>query len=426
MLFRHLFIALLFTGSFTWLKANDWPAWRGPSGNGKLDSKLEYPTRWSAGQGILWRIALPSPGNSSPIVFGKKLFLTSAENKGKDRSLLCFNTGDGSLLWKKTVSTKADQITHKTNPYSSASPFCDGERVYAWHGNAGLHVYDLSGKEVWSRDLGSDYDHIWGPNAASPVVHEELLLIHAGPGVSVTLFGLDRKTGDIKWKNDLNGAESKAAKEFKGSWATPFLLKTESSFQILLGLPGKIQSFDPANGKEIWQCRGLSDLSYTNVLTGNGRAVYFCGYGGPGLGMRLPEADESGDLTDTYRLWADPLKGKAKKRNPQRIGSGQIIGDYLYVLNEPGSVECIEVETGATKWKEKLSGKSWSSMNLINGLLYVNDKQANSYVLKPDSTKLSLIAQNKLDSKQLTNSSMAFASGQIYFRTHQYLYAIGR
>ena len=405
MISKLRFLALFLLGTGQLCPANDWPGWRGPSGEGILETDLEYPTQWSAEKGILWRVTLSAPGNSSPIVFGNHVFLTQAENKGKERSLLCFDAGNGSLLWKRTATTEASQVTHKTNPYSSASPYCDGERVYAWFGNAGLYAYDIAGKELWSKDLGKDYQHMWGPNAASPIVHGELLILHAGPGSAVGLIGIDRKTGEIKWENELESTESSEPKQFKGSWATPLIVKSDSSHQILLGLPKSIRSFDLANGKEIWRCRGLSDLSYTNVLVGNGRAVYFSGYGGPGIGIRLPEADESGDITDTYRLWADQPKGK--KRNPQRIGSGQIVGDYLYLLNEPGSVECLEVETGRSKWKEKLAGKSWSSINAINGNLYLNDQKASCYILKPNPSGLNLLYQNKLDPDQHTNASMA-------------------
>ncbi len=426
MLIRTCLIAFFLIGNFHPLTANDWPGWRGPGGDGKLESDLKYPQQWSAQENVIWRTQLPAPGNSSPVVVGNKIFLSLSENQGQDRSLLCFDASDGSMLWKKTASTTAGQITHKTNPYCAASPFCDGEQVYVWFGNAGLYAYDLNGKEIWSTTkLGDNYQHQWGPNAASPVVHQDLLLIHAGPGTSVGLFGIDRRTGKIKWQNKLQGTASENVKSFKGSWATPLVTETGSSFQILLGLPGSVRSFDPDNGREIWRCGGLGDLAYTNVLTGGGRAVYLGGYGSPGIGLRLPEADESGDITDTYQLWADPPKSK-KRKNPQRIGSGQIVGDFLYLLNEPGQIECIEVETGKSRWKERLSGKSWSSMNYINGLLYVNDMKATSYLIKPDSKKLDLVAQNKLDPKQHTNASMAFAGGRIFFRSDQYLYAIGK
>ncbi|MCH1409967.1 MAG: PQQ-binding-like beta-propeller repeat protein, partial [Verrucomicrobiales bacterium] len=124
----------------------------------------------------------------------------------------------------------------KTNPYSSASPFSDGVRVYASQGNAGLYTYDLDGNEIWKRDLGTDYAHIWGPNAASPIVRGDTLIIHAGPGLAVALFGLDKNTGETLWKKELPTAVSNDVGQFKGSWATPLLIENAGSTEMLIGL----------------------------------------------------------------------------------------------------------------------------------------------------------------------------------------------
>ena len=191
---------------------------------------------------------------------------------------------------------------------------------------------------------------------------------------------------------------------------------------MLLGLPGFLTSFDPKSGKELWRIGGLGDLCYTNVMTGGGRALYLCGYGGPGIGVKLPSATETGDLTTSHRLWADPPKGK--NQNPQRIGSGQIIGDHLYLLNEPGVMQCSEVTTGAILWRERLSASSWSSMNRIGNILYVNDTLGTTYLIEPDPSGMKVIATNPVDSNQHTNASLAFANGRIYLRTDRHLYAI--
>ncbi|NNE90154.1 MAG: PQQ-binding-like beta-propeller repeat protein, partial [Verrucomicrobiales bacterium] len=149
--------------------ASDWPSWRGPDGNGKLPNDAKYPTEWSATKNLKWKIDLPGPGNSSPIVVDGKVLLTQATDSGKTRSLLCFSAENGALLWEKAVDYGKQDTTHRTNPYCAASPVSDGKLVFAWHGNAGLHAYDLDGNEKWNRNLGTDYEHIWGPNAASPV-----------------------------------------------------------------------------------------------------------------------------------------------------------------------------------------------------------------------------------------------------------------
>jgi outer membrane protein assembly factor BamB len=404
--------------------ANDWPGWRGPNGDGTLVEAGAYPTAWSATENIAWKVELPDRGNSSPVVWGGKVFLTQQEDKGKLRSLVCYDAKDGKELWKKTINYGKEEQTHGTNPHCPASPVTDGKLVIAWHGNAGLYAYDFDGKEKWKADLGSDYAHIWGPHAASPVLLGSGLLIHAGPGPKAKLFALNKDTGSTIWETDLDEFEGKAPGDFRGSWATPLIINNGGRTEMLIGLPKFLTGWDPKTGKELWRAGGLGDLCYVNVMSGNGRAVYLCGYGGPGMAVKLPEPTKTGDITESNRLWADPPKGQ--NRNPQRIGSGVIIGDHLYFLNENGDLQCTLVETGANLWKEKVSGTSWSSMNLIGGKLYLSDKRATTYIVEPDPKALKLVATNQVDPGQSTNASLAFAAGRIYLRTDKFLYAIGK
>lgn len=401
--------------------ANDWPGWRGPGGDGKLPAANDYPSEWSASKNVKWRVDLTAPGNSSPIVVRDRLFLTFARDEGPERILQCRSTDDGSVIWEKAVAYDRKDATHKTNPYAAASPLCDGERVYAWHGNAGLHAYDLSGKEVWSRDLGNDYEHIWGPNAASPILYGDILVIHAGPGMAVRLFGVHRKTGETVWERELKDEESAKPDQFKGSWATPLIIENAGRPEMLIGLPGFLKSFEPLSGEELWRCSGPSDLAYTNVLADMERAVYLSGFGGPGMGVKLPTAEEKGDITASNRLWAE----QGKKPNRQRIGSGQMIGDHIFQLDEPGIMVCLEAATGKKLWEERMSKRSWSSMNLIGDKLYVNDELGTTYIVRPDPTGLRVLHTNTLEGNLHTNSTPAFAGGQIFLKTDSSLFAIG-
>lgn len=419
-LIPSLLFPLLLTAASS---ANDWPSWRGPGGDGKLPADASYPLSWSAERGVAWKVPLAAPGNSSAIVCRGRVFLTLGENGGRTRSLLCFDAEDGSLKWRRSVDYGKEDITHKTNPFCAASPVTDGELVYAWHGNGGLWAYDFEGEERWHRDLGTDYEHQWGANAASPVLVGDTLLVSAGPGTAVRLIAVNRVSGEIIWTREKPEARSANTEDFKGSWATPLILGEGEDARALLGLPGYVGSFELKTGAERWRIMGLSKLCYTNVVVGGGRAAYLCGYGGPGIGFRLPEPGETGDLTGTHRLWADPPKGQ--NQNPQRIGSGQVVGDYLYLLNEPGVIQCLEMATGKSVWKERLSRrKSWSSMNLVAGRLYINDVAGTTFVLSPDPDGLEILATNELGPGLHTNASLAFAEGRIYLRTDTALFAI--
>ena len=142
-------------------------------------------------ENVRWRVPLPERGNSTPVIWGDRVFVTQAVDAEHRRALMCFEKGSGKLLWKSGVTYADKELTHETNPYCSASPVTDGERVIASYGSAGLYAYDFSGKELWHRDLGKQH-HIWG-NAASPVIHGDLCILNVGPGERQVLVALDKK-----------------------------------------------------------------------------------------------------------------------------------------------------------------------------------------------------------------------------------------
>jgi outer membrane protein assembly factor BamB len=419
LLFCLLIFASLRLCASTATAENQWPNWRGPNANGHLDAAPgTFPVEWGPEKNITWKTPLPGPGNSSPIIWNDRIFLTQAVDHGKTRSLLCFNRTNGKLLWQKEVPYPEEDPTHKTNFFDSASPVTDGKLVYAWHGNAGLFAYNFDGQEIWRRtDLGK-YTHQWGANAASPVLYQNSLLLHAGPGSDAKLFAFEKSTGKTIWTKELPDAVSDSFKQFKGSWATPVLvLNNDGRDEMLIPLPQRLTSFDPNTGDELWRCDGLSDLCYTNALLGDHLIVAMSGFKGPAIGVRLPDGMTSGNITDSHRLWqVEP--------NQQRIGSGIIVGDHIFILNEPGVAQCLEARTGREIWKARLSATSWSSANLVGDLLYFTDQTGTTFVVEPNTTKLHILETNRHAKKELTNSSLAFSNGQIILRTHQNLYGI--
>ena len=151
----------LFAITTAYAAAADWPAFRGPHGNG-ISLETEAPTNWSSTENIRWKVSLPRPGNGSPIVVDGRVFVTSAEDEqGRRRSLYCLDSTNGEKLWVRSVDFDETMPTHKDNPYCATTPVSDGERVVVWHGSAGLWCYDLQGKELWNRNLG-EFRHMWG------------------------------------------------------------------------------------------------------------------------------------------------------------------------------------------------------------------------------------------------------------------------
>jgi outer membrane protein assembly factor BamB len=398
-------------------RAADWPAWRGPHGTGVYD-EVDLPTTWSATENVAWKAPLPGPGNSTPVVAAGRVFVTCASDKGATRSVLCFDRASGKLLWRQDTKFTGEETTHETNPYCAASPATDGRRVFAWHGSAGVVAYDAQGgKPLWQRDLGP-FRHIWG-NASSPVLYGEKLILQLGPGPETRLVALDARSGQTVWENDLPEAKGKAPDHWKGSWGTPVLYKADDGRTTLVaGLPQYVAGFDPESGKELWRCRGLGDLVYTNPLIGNGVIVQMSGYQGPALALRVPKPGETGDLTASHRLWL------VEKGNPQRVGSGVIADEHVYILNDPGVAECIELRTGKQVWKQRAAHSSWGSMVLSGDRLYVTDMSGQTVVLRA-GPKFELLHENALADGDLTRASVAVSDGQIFIRTYKQLYCIG-
>lgn len=393
-------------------RAENWPLWRGPTGQGYSTDK-NLPVKWSTKENVKWKIELPDSGNSTPIVWGERIFLTQATDKGKKRALLCLARKDGSKIWEKTVEYRGKEVIHGTNTYCAASPATDGERVVVFHGSAGMYCYDFAGKELWKKEFGPCH-HIWG-SAASPVIYKDLVIHNFGPHEKTFLVALNKKDGTEVWRQD-----EKKSSDYFGSWSTPVVAEVKGRTELVMSWPGVVKSYEPATGKLLWESRGLEKegaddrLTYTSPLVNENGIVALGGYGGAGLGLR---AGGTGDVTDSHRLWRSP------KRNPQRIGSGVIAGDHVYIVNEP-SVACLELKTGKEVWNQPIAGNAWSSIVLADGKLYIVSQRGETYVLaaKPEHE---LIGINKLDGA-VTRASIVPSSGEFLIRTYKHLWCIGK
>jgi len=392
--------------------AGDWPQFRGPGGRG-ISDETEVPVTWSRQENVRWRAELPPPGNnSSPIVSGDAVFLAVATDEGHRRSLHCYDRDSGELRWQRTVNFEGDEPTHRTSPYAGSTPAADGERVVVWHSSAGMHAYDYDGNPLWSQDLGP-FIHIWG-YGGSPVIVGDLVVCNCGPGERQCVVALDNRDGRVVWKTaEPNGTDGRQ-KPWIGSWSTPVVAQVDGHEQILVSYPDHVNAYSPADGSVLWQCDGLDKLVYTSVLLGDGLAVSMGGFRGPAIGFRLGGA---GNVTEGNRLWR-------VEKNPQRIGSGVILGKYLFMVNEPGTAECIDPAGGEPLWQEQLpvKGPIWSSLVAAAGRLYVTTQQGDTVVFAADPEKLEVLSVNSLGEK--TNSTIAIAGSRIYHRTHAALYCI--
>lgn len=396
--------------------AGDWPAFRGPTGNG-LSPESSAPLNWSAEKNVKWKSKLPGPGNGSPIVSNGRVFVLCAEDKGKKRNLYCLDRATGVQQWVRTAAFAQEMPTHQTNPYCGSTPAADGQRVVVFHGSAGLFCYDFAGQELWQRDLG-EFRHIWG-YGTSPVIVGERVFLHSGPGKRVFVGAYELATGKTVWETDepVPGNQAREDGKYLGSWTTPVVATIGGKQQLLCTLPKRIVGLDPANGSVLWWCEGVrgprGDLAYSSPVVCGDVCVTVGGFKGPAIGFPL---GGQGNLTDA-RLWRI-------EENPQSIGSGVFYGGHLYRPNAgPGTIECIEPATGKVLWSDRAKGgEYWGSMVLAAGRIYVTNQAGTTIVFRPNPEKFELLAANDLG--EPSNSTPAFSDGQIFLRTFGNVYCI--
>ncbi len=420
-----LVYGLLFTSLMTY--ADNWTSWRGLQSDGVSYEKTSFPTTWDREKNVKWRAELPSPGNSSPVIWEDKVFITQAVDRTHERLVMCFNRNDGQLIWKKGVIYTADEPTWKRprNPYCSGSPVTDGTYVYATFASAGVFCFDLDGNQIWKRDLGFQH-HEFG-NGVSPMLYENLLILYHGPNESEksVLYAMDKKTGDTVWKVD--DPNFKAGKDrednFRGnangsvaSFSTPAIIQVNGRDELVTAYPKWIVGLDPSSGKEYWRSGGINPLVYCSPVFFEGNVIMLGGYGGPALAVKC---GGSGNVTDSHMLW----RSKAKS---DRLSTGVIKGNYHYSCDRSGLATCLDLKTGKRIWRERARGKGkdtafWGSSVLAGDLIYTVNKSGDGIIFKA-SPEFELVSANPLG--EPSNSTPALSNGQIFIRTHEALWCI--
>jgi outer membrane protein assembly factor BamB len=404
----------------TWnLSAANWPAWRG-DGSG-VSTEKHAPVTWSKSENVRWRTALPDRGNSSPIVWEDKVFLTQAE--GTRRSVMAFERNGGKLLWQQGTDYTEKDPSHETNPHASATPVTDGERVIATFGSAGVHAFDLEGKKLWSRDLGKQ-THIWG-YGSSPVIHQDLCLLYFGPGPRSFLTALDKKSGKTVWQVD--APEWQPAERFDGfagksngvvgTWSTPLIVKSGTRDEVVMTFANQMRGFDPKSGRELWKTDGLNPLLYTSPIAGEGFIVGMGGFFGSTVAVKM---DGSGDLS-AQKVWS------VKREKKHYLSSGVIKDKHIYISATVGVAECRELATGKLLWEERLKttgpkGETWGSMIGVGDKLYVVNQSGDTFVLRANPEKFEQLAVNSLN--EPCNTTPAISNGELFIRTDKALWCI--
>jgi len=395
----------------------NWPQWRGPTLDG-VSREANLPVRWTRDENIAWKLPLPSKSGATPIIWGDKIFLNVADKE--DLWLWCVERGHGKVLWKKHIAAGNFEI-NKQN-MSSPSPVTDGTNVYAMTGTGVLKAFDFSGKELWARDIQKDYGRFglnWG-YGSSPLLFENALYIQVLHGMKTQdpsyLLRIDAKTGKTVWRVE---RPTDAIRESPDSYTTPALLRYADKAEIVVSGGDCVTGHDSATGKEIWRGNGFNlhkDPAYRVIASPvvHNDVVYVPTRVRP---LQVFRAGGHGDITETHRLWTF--------QNGPDVPTPVTDGTYFYSVNDRGIVWCLDAKTGKEIWGPQRIHKAIYSASpvLADGKIYITDEDGLTTVFKA-GPQFELLAENNLD--DYTLSSPAISGGQLFIRTAQFLYAIGK
>ena len=405
------------------IRAENWPGWRGPSGDG-ISAGKGIPTKWSSKENIAWRIAVPGEGHSSPIVWGDKVFLTSSLTEKNKRILLCIDRLSGQTVWQRDVVQSPPETIHRLNSRASGTPATDGKQVYVTFmraegdeviapnvgserlitpGKIIVAAYDLDGNEKWKTNVG-DFLSAHGFNTC-PVLFEDLVILNGDHDGNAYLVALDRQSGRQRWRTR---RENKTR-----SYVTPIIREIDGITQMILSGSLCIASYDPRNGKRHWIVDGPTEQFVASMVY-DGKYVFATG-GYPERHTLAIRPGGKGNVTDTHIAWRTT-------RGAAYVPSPIISGRYLLMVADSGIASCFEARTGKRHWMERLPGGHSPSPVSADGLVYFVSDRGVTTIIRPSET-FAVIAKNELG--EPVSASPAISQGQIFLRTHQHLYCIG-
>jgi outer membrane protein assembly factor BamB len=436
---RKLFLAFFISGMLSMTYAENWPGWRGPGSLG-VSTEKGIPVQWDMSKNVQWKVEVPGLGHSSPIVWGDRIFVTTAvssdprednwqkgffsgERKPDEAEIswqvLCFDRETGKLLWQKTaVRRKPLNARHTKNSYASQTPVTDGTYVYVFFGDQGMYCYDFQGNVIWSRELGSfTMRRGWGA-ASSPVLYQDLVIQTCDQETGESfVIALDKKSGKTVWKTD---------RDELSSWSTPYLYLQGARPELIVNATRGIRSYDPRSGKLLWECRGpATSITVPTPTFSNGLIIVSSGFIAEQVRpITAFRPGASGDLTlKEGETKSDAIVWRQMAAAPY-IPSPTAYGDYVYVLLDQGFIACYEAKTGREVYARRRIdvGANFSASPVaLDGKLYCASEDGDVFVIKA-GPEYELLAKNSMGESIM--ASPALSGGKMFIRALKHLYCI--
>lgn len=401
------FAALLLLSTLRALAA-DWPAWRGPTGDGHAAGGERAPLKWSETENVLWRAPVRGRGHSSPTVVGDRIYLATADTATSEQLVLAYDRATGQPLWETAVHRgPLESGNHRNSSAASSTVAWDGERLLInfLHAKA-IHTtaLDRSGKILWQTRV-ADYAVHQG-FGASPVVHESVVLIAADSRAGGTIAGLDRRTGKVLWTQ----SRPKIA-----NYPSLAVVRAAGRAQAVIGGCNLVASFDPISGRKLWEVEGSTEETVVTAVS-DGQRIFISG-GYPRNHVAAIEADGS---------------GKVAWQNPTRVYVPAMLvrEGHVYAVLDAGQAVCWKSDTGEELWREKVDRDFYASPVMVGSRIYATSLRGVTSVFEATPQKFALLAQSQLGDEAY--ATPAICGGRIYVRAakkgearQEFLWCIG-
>jgi outer membrane protein assembly factor BamB len=414
--FTGWFALLLVSSAFA--AAGDWPHWRGPNDDGM--AKGDAPLHWSDDEHIAWKAPVPGRGFSSPVVWGDRIFLTTAVPTGSAAGrgdlvehkfmVLCFDRKTGKQLWEKVAKVATPHQGHhpQYGSFASNSPITDGKYLFAFFGSRGLYCYTLSGELVWKKDFGAlQMFRDFGEGAWTALHGEKLVAVMDHEGDSF-LVALDKNSGRELWRTPRDG---------NTNWSGPYITSHDGRKQVIMSGSREVCGYDLETGKRIWGAKGLGQNTIPAPVAHDGIVIVMSGFRNPNLlAIRL---GREGDLTGTDAIIWQNQRGNSYTPSPV-MHEGK-----LYMLTDTGMLSCFDAKTGKPFYQQQRLPKPYSfkaSPVGVNGKLYLASENDDVVVVRLGE-KFDVLATNTLKDQTFI-ATPAIVDGEIYLRGQNTLFCI--
>ena len=397
------------------LLADDWPQFRGPTGQG-ISSARNVPVKWSATSNIKWRAPIPGRGWSSPVVSQGRIYLTTSVSARKADPVslraLCLSAADGKPVWDVEVFRQEASATgslHQKNSLASPTPIVQGERVYVHFGHLGTAALNLRGEVLW-RQTELRYESVHG-NGGSPILVDDALIINYDGAENPFIAAIDSSTGKIRWKTS---RQTPARNKF--SFSTPLEIELSGTRQVISAGSGMVGSYDLRDGHELWRVRYGEGFSVVpRPVFAQGLLFVVSGFDRPTL-IAIRADGASGDVTESRILWST-------SRGAPHTPSALAADEELYFVSDGGVATCTNARTGNVNCTQRLEGNFSASPVSAEGRIYFQSEEGVGFVVKQGKS-FELLARNDLGEPTL--ASYAVVDGGLFIRSQSHLWRVGK